>query len=78
MDMRSSNFHEMVKDMEAWHVAINGVRNSWTSLSDWAKATTQRDAGSLSHWDISALSNLSISQSDEHYWGNSPFVKFIL
>ena len=28
MDMNSSNFREMVKDMEAWHAAVHGVKNT--------------------------------------------------
>ena len=28
---------EMVKDREAWHVAVHGVAKSWTWLSNWTK-----------------------------------------
>ena len=29
MDMSSSELQELVKDREAWHVAVHGVANSW-------------------------------------------------
>ena len=34
MDMSLSKLQEMVKDREAWHVAVHGVTKSWTQLSD--------------------------------------------
>ena len=34
MDMNLSKLPEIVKDMEAWHVAVHGVTKSWTRLSD--------------------------------------------
>ena len=30
MDMSLSKLQEMVKDREAWRVAVHGVTNSWT------------------------------------------------
>ena len=37
MDMSSSKLQEIVKDREAWHVAVHGVTKSETWLSDWTK-----------------------------------------
>ena len=34
MDMSLSKLEEVVKDREAWHVAVHGVTRSWTQLSD--------------------------------------------
>ena len=37
MDMSLSKLQELVMNREAWHVAIHGVPNSWTWLSDWTE-----------------------------------------
>ena len=34
MDMSLSELRELVMDREAWRAVINGVRKSWTQLSD--------------------------------------------
>ena len=34
MDMSLTKLQEMVKDREAWHVAVHGITKSQTQLSD--------------------------------------------
>ena len=41
MDMSLSKLQEMVKDREACHVAVHGVTNSQTQLSNWTTTTTK-------------------------------------
>ena len=37
MDMSLSELQELVRNREAWHVAVHGVANSWIRLSNWTK-----------------------------------------
>ena len=37
MDMNLSKLWDLVKDREAWHVAVHGVTKSRTQLSDWTE-----------------------------------------
>ena len=39
MDMNLSKLWEIVKDREAWHIAVHGIWESWTWLSDWTRTT---------------------------------------
>ena len=34
MDMTLDKLREMVRDREAWHVAVHGATKSWTQLGD--------------------------------------------
>ena len=34
MDVNLSKLQEIVKDGEAWHAAVYGVKKSWTQLRD--------------------------------------------
>ena len=35
MDMSLSKLWEIVKDREAWHAVVHGIKKSWTWLTDW-------------------------------------------
>ena len=52
MDMSWSNHQEMVKDREAWHASVNGVKKSQTRLSDW---TTTIHDGVVTHMEPDIL-----------------------
>ena len=52
MDMRVSKLWEMVKDREAWHASVHGVKKSQTWLSDW---TTTIHDGVVTHMEPDIL-----------------------
>ena len=41
MSMSLSKLWKIVKDREAWRVAVHGVAKSWTWLSNWTTATIE-------------------------------------
>ena len=54
MDMNLSKLWEMVKDREAWRAAVQGVRKSWTWLSDWTTTMTRPVRRLLLLWGVGA------------------------
>ena len=46
MDMSLSKLQKMVKDREAWHVAVHVVTKSQAQLSDWTTKKMEEGASS--------------------------------
>ena len=51
LDMSLSKLQEIVKDREAWHVAVHGVAKSQTWLSEWTAKTKPGSVISLKTWE---------------------------
>ena len=47
MDMNVSKLWDIVKDREAWHTAVHGVKKSWTQLSVWTTTEVGRNLKEL-------------------------------
>ena len=47
MDMSLSKLLDLVRDREAWHVAVHGVTKSWTQLSDRTELIQSSTSSSL-------------------------------
>ena len=91
MDMSLSELWKLVMDREVWHVAVHGVRKSWTRLSDWTELNfpiaywTSLDSNkpvwrgtklSITYvYDSVFISNFSIICS--LIWGRTPILFFI-
>ena len=79
MNMNVSKLQQTVKDREAWHVAVHGVANCGTGLSDWAVTTVFVCAQLLSHawlsvtlWSVACQTSLSLEFSRHEYWSGLP------
>ena len=49
MAISLSKLQEMIKDREAWHVAVHRVAKNWTRLSDW---TTNKGIQRYTWWTL--------------------------
>ena len=62
MDMSLSELQEILKDREAWHVAVHGISKSWMWLSDW---TANRNFNLLPYYLV------FINMKHENYFSHS-------
>ena len=52
MDLSLSKLQEVVKDREAWRVAVHGVSKSWTRLSDWTPTAISWKGAGAHTWHL--------------------------
>ena len=65
LDMNLSKLQEMVKDREAWHAAVHGVKKSRTWLSDWTTTTKKQTGYTVKEANVKKL---RASAFDLHFW----------
>ena len=70
VDVTLSKLQEMVKDREAWCVAIHGVTESWTWLRDWTISSSKYGKN---QWYIYCGSHNSSTLRSHHLGENQPW-----
>ena len=58
MDMSLSKLWDLVKDQEAWHVAVQGVTKTQTRLNDKTRQNLWDAAKAVPRWKYIALMHL--------------------
>ena len=54
------SIRKMVRDREAWCVAVHGVSRSWIQLGDWATATKSPSVLYFNQWYSECIMHLSL------------------
>ena len=70
MDMSLSKFWEIVKDREAWHVAVHEVAKSWTQMSNWTttKCVSKWHRHSENKWPKKCQLGRKIKVTEPHFY----------